>query len=60
VATDIAMRGRTTLVPPPGPAYGADDPQKETKTGMYIFLGALGLMSIGYLMFGAKPQKGAR
>lgn len=63
VATDIAMRGRSSLVMSPGPAYGADDPQVETKTGLYIFLGAVGVLTLGWLAFGAEPQlrgKGAR
>lgn len=65
VAVDIAMRGRSSLVMPPGPAHGAsvgavDDPQKETKLGMYLFLGAVGLLSLGWLAFGAQPQKGRR
>lgn len=64
VATDIATRGRSSLVMPPGPAHGvgAADPQAETKTGLYIFLGVVGLATLGWLAFGAEPQprKGAR
>jgi hypothetical protein len=63
VAIDIANRGRASLVMPSGsPAHsvGAADPQRETKTGMYIFLGVIGLMSLGWLAFGAEPQKRRR
>jgi len=36
---------------------GAEDPQKETKLGMYIFIGVLGALSLGYLAFFAEPKK---
>jgi len=61
-ARDIYNRGLTSLVPGSTIAHGvgAEDPNQETKLGMGIFLGALGLMSIGWLMFGAQPQRGRR
>lgn len=45
-------RGRASLVPTSPPyahGVGADDPQVETKIGMYVFLGAVGLLSLNYL-----------
>jgi hypothetical protein len=57
VAVDIANRGRTSLVMPPRPAFGAADPQAETKTGMYIFLGVIGVAALGWLAFGAESKK---
>jgi len=53
-ATDILMRGRSSLVLPdvPGHGVGAEDPQAETKVGLYIFLGVLGLMTISWLASG--------
>lgn len=56
VATDIAMRGRSSLVMPPGSAYGAVDPQKETKLGTYLFLGALGALYVGWLALSPTPK----
>lgn len=54
VMRDALMRDETSLVPGSvvGHGVGADDPQKETKLGLYVFLGAVGLFAVSRLMGG--------
>lgn len=80
VTRDIANRARASLVPG-NPGYGAvqaevaspttiaaatADPQKETKISTYLFVGALGLLAVGWLALGGKsapkqnPRRGRR
>jgi len=63
VIGDLLNRGRTSLVPG-NPGYGAEaapaaaDPQKETKIGLYLLLGTVGLLAVSWLASGTKrnPQ----
>jgi hypothetical protein len=60
---DSDLRSRASLVttaPPAAHGVGATDPQAETKVGMTVFLGLLGVASIAWLAFGAKPQGGKK
>lgn len=60
VTRDIANRARASLVPG-NPGYGAEaatpDPQKETKIGLYVVLGAVGLLAVSYFAFGGKSVR---
>jgi len=57
------LRRRSSLVPG-DPVWGhslrGDDHQKESKLGLYIFLGILGGATILWLQYGAEPQGGRR
>lgn len=60
VVGDLLNRGRASLVPG-NPGYGAEapavDPQKETKIGLYLLLGTVGLLTVGWLAFGGKGAR---